>query len=131
MKKVILITGISSGFGKETAKLLADKGHIVYGTVRKESVKEKNINYLIMDLTDQKSIKRAVSNVLEKEGRIDVLINNAGMHTGGAIETSPIETIKLQMDTNFMGMVYMIREVLPAMRSQGGGIIINFSSIWV
>lgn len=129
MKKVILITGISSGFGRETAKLLADKGHIVYGTVRKESGKEKNINYLIMDLTDQKSIQRAVSNVLEKEGRIDVLINNAGMHAGGAIETSPIETIKLQMDTNFMGMVYMIREVLPAMRSQGGGMIINFSSI--
>lgn len=129
MKKVILITGISSGFGKETAKLLAGKGHIVYGTVRKEVVKEKDINYLIMDLTDQKSIQRVVSDVLEKEGRIDVLINNAGMHAGGPIETSPVETIKLQMDTNFMGMVYMTREVLPAMRSQGGGLIINFSSI--
>ena len=129
MKKVILITGISSGFGRETAKLLADKGHIVYGTVRKETVKENNVNYLIMDLTDQQSIKRAVSIVLEKETRIDVLINNAGMHAGGAIETSPAETIKLQMDTNFMGMVYVTREVLPAMRSQGGGMIINFSSI--
>jgi short-subunit dehydrogenase len=129
MKKVILITGISSGFGRETAKLLADKGHIVYGTVRKETVKENNVNYLIMDLTDQQSIKRVVSIVLEKEGRIDVLINNAGMHAGGAIETSPVETIKLQMDTNFMGMVYVTREVLPAMRNQGGGMIINFSSI--
>ncbi len=68
MNKVILITGISSGFGRDTAKLLADKGHTVYGTVRKESAKEKNINYLIMDLTDQQSIQRAVSNILEKEG---------------------------------------------------------------
>ena len=61
--------------------------------------------------------------------RIDVLINNAGMHSGGPIETIPLETIKLQMDTNFLGMVNVIREVLPAMRKQGGGTIINFSSI--
>jgi len=82
-----------------------------------------------MDLTDIFSIKKAVSGILEKEGRIDVLINNAGMHTGGPIETSPIENIKLQMDTNFMGTVNLTREVLPAMRKKGGGSIINFSSI--
>ena len=82
-----------------------------------------------MDLTDTDSIKKAVSTVIEKEGRIDVLINNAGMHTGGPIETSPIENIKLQMDTNFIGMVNITREVLPVMRKQGGGTIINFSSI--
>jgi NAD(P)-dependent dehydrogenase (short-subunit alcohol dehydrogenase family) len=129
MKKIILITGISSGFGKETAKLLADKGFIVYGTVRKDSVPENNINYLRLDLTDYASIKTAVSSVLTKEGRIDVLINNAGMHTGGPIETSPTEHIELQMGTNFLGMVNLIREVLPVMRKQGGGTIINFSSI--
>jgi short-subunit dehydrogenase len=129
MKKVILITGISSGFGKQTALLLAKNGHHVYGTIRKKAVSDTPVNYLKMDLTDINSIKTAVSDVLEKEGRIDVLINNAGMHSGGPIETSPIDTINLQMETNFIGMVHMIREVLPAMRKQGGGTIINFSSI--
>jgi short-subunit dehydrogenase len=129
MKKVILITGISSGFGLQTARLLAEKGHNVYGTVRKNTEQISSVNYLTMDLTDIESIKRAVSVVLEKEGKIDVLINNAGMHTGGSIETTPIENIRLQMDTNFMGSVNITREVLPAMRKQGGGTIINFSSI--
>jgi len=129
MKKVILITGISSGFGKETADLLAAKGHIVYGTVRKNPPYNPSVKYLTMDLTDYVSVNRAVTAVIEKEGRIDVLINNAGMHTGGPIETSPIENIKLQIDTNFMGTVNITREVLPFMRKQGGGTIINFSSI--
>lgn len=129
MKKIILITGISSGFGKQTARLLAAKGHKVYGTIRKKAVSDTPVHYLKMDLTDIESIRSAVSTVLEKEGRIDVLINNAGMHSGGPIETSPIETINLQMETNFIGMVNVIREVLPAMRKQGGGTIINFSSI--
>jgi NAD(P)-dependent dehydrogenase (short-subunit alcohol dehydrogenase family) len=129
MKKIILITGISSGFGKQTARLLAEKGHVVYGTVRKEISAEDKIVYLKMDLMNYDSVRHAVSSVLEREGRIDVLINNAGMHTGGPVETSPIENIKLQVDTNFLGMVNLTREVLPVMRKQGGGTIINFSSI--
>jgi len=129
MVKVILITGISSGFGNQTANLLVKQGHSVYGTVRKDCEINDLINIVKMDLTDIKSIKKAVETVVEKEGRIDVLINNAGMHTGGSIETSRIEDIKLQMDTNFMGMVQLTREVLPIMRNQGGGKIINISSI--
>ena len=129
MKKVILITGISTGFGKETARLLSEDGHIVYGTVRKVTEPTEQVNYLQMDLTDPDSVKKAVSAVLEKEGRIDVLINNAGMHTGGPAETTPVEYIKLQMDTNFMGMVHLTREVLPVMRKQREGRIINVSSI--
>ena len=129
MKKVILITGISSGFGKQTARLLAEKGHTVYGTVRKEAETSSFVHDIKMDLTDPQSITNVVDTVLQKEGRIDVLINNAGMHTGGPIESSPIEHIKLQMDTNFLGMVQLTRAVLPAMRKQGGGLIINFSSI--
>jgi NAD(P)-dependent dehydrogenase (short-subunit alcohol dehydrogenase family) len=129
MKKIILITGISSGFGKETARLLSERGHTVYGTVRKMTISDNTVNYITMDLTDTDSIKAAVSEVFRKEGRIDVLINNAGMHTGGSVETSPIEHIRLQMDTNFMGMVQVTREVLPHMRHQGGGTIINISSI--
>ena len=129
MKKVVLITGVSSGFGKETAKLLAENGHTVYGTVRKDISALDNVNVLKMDLMDPVSIDRAVNAVLEKEGKIDILINNAGMHTGGPVETAPIEHIKFQMDTNVLGMIQLTKAVLPAMRKQGGGLIINFSSI--
>jgi NAD(P)-dependent dehydrogenase (short-subunit alcohol dehydrogenase family) len=129
MKKVILITGISSGFGKQTSELLAAAGHTVYGTVRRDVGISSYVKGLKLDLTNTDSIKEAVKTIQEKEGRIDVLINNAGMHTGGPIETSPIDNIKLQMDTNFLGMANLTREVLPVMRNQGGGTIINFSSI--
>jgi len=129
MKKVILITGISSGFGKVTATLLAAQGHTVYGTVRKKTTTDPAVNVLIMDLSDGDSIISAVDKVVKKEGRIDVLINNAGMHTGGPIETLPLETVKLQMNTNFIGLVQLTQLVLPVMRKQGGGKIINFSSI--
>jgi short-subunit dehydrogenase len=129
MKKIILITGISSGFGKEIAELLAKQGHNVYGTVRRDCEINKEVNVLRMDLTDSNSIKKAVEILIGKEGRIDVLINNAGMHTGGPIETSPSENNRLQIETNFFGTVNLTREVLPHMRKQGGGTIINFSSI--
>ena len=129
MSKVILITGISSGFGKKTAEYLAQKGYKVYGTVRKDIESIPNVRILKMDLTNKESIKEAVDTVLQEEGKIDVLINNAGMHTGGSVETTPIEHAKLQMDTNFIGLVKILRAVLPSMRSNKSGTIINFSSI--
>lgn len=129
MGKVVLITGVSSGFGKHTAQILAQNGHIVYGTIRNDMDDLKDIHCLKMNLVDIQSIKDAVKTVVEKEKRIDVLINNAGMHTGGSIETSPYENAKLQIDTNFSGTVIMIREVLPVMRNQNSGTIINISSI--
>lgn len=129
MRKVVLITGISSGFGKITASLLAEKGHTVYGTIRKSADTDPRIGILQMDLTHTGSITKAVEKVIEKEGRIDVLINNAGMHSGGPVETMPAEILKLQMDTNFTGLVYLTQAVLPIMRKQGNGTIINFGSI--
>jgi short-subunit dehydrogenase len=129
MGKVILITGISTGFGKESSALLAEAGHKVYGTVRKDCQVGEKITVLKMDLMDPLSIEKVVRTVIEKEGRIDVLINNAGMHTGGPIETSPVENIRLQIDTNLLGTVIITKAVLPFMRKQGGGTIINFSSI--
>lgn len=129
MKKVIFITGISSGFGKETAELLSRNGHTVYGTVRKPAEIDPFVHVLQMDLLNPDSIAKAAQTVIHNEGRIDVLINNAGMHTGGPIETLPLEYVKIQMDTNFYGLVHLTREVLPVMRIQGSGTIINFGSI--
>jgi len=129
MGKVILITGISSGFGRETAALLAAKGHTVYGTVRTPLKDFKGVNILTMDLTDHDSIKRTDSEVIEREGRIDDLINNAGMHTGGPAETTPEDCLRLQLETSFIGLVYLTRKALPVMRASGGGTIINISSI--
>jgi NAD(P)-dependent dehydrogenase (short-subunit alcohol dehydrogenase family) len=129
MGKVILITGVSTGFGKEASALLAAAGHTVYGTVRKGGSSGDGVTILKMDLMDHASIKTTVKSIVAKEGRIDVLINNAGMHTGGPLETSPLENIKIQLDTNILGTVVLTREVLPVMRRNGGGTIINFSSI--
>lgn len=129
ISKVILITGVSSGFGRECAGLLAAAGHSVYGTVRRDPDKEGPVNILRMELTDVDSIFSAVEELIRKEGRIDVLINNAGMHSAGPVETIPQEIMRLQIETSFMGMVHLTRSVLPHMREQGGGTIINISSI--
>jgi NAD(P)-dependent dehydrogenase (short-subunit alcohol dehydrogenase family) len=129
MKKVILVTGVSSGFGKYTAELLANEGNIVYGTIRKEIILEPKINPLFMDLTDHSSILAGVEQITNREGRLDVLINNAGMHLGGPIELTPYDDYKRQIDTNLMGVIYLIQCTLPLMRRQGEGTIINISSI--
>ncbi len=129
MGKIIFITGISSGFGRESAALLAKCGHTVYGTARTQCAVHEGVNLLIMDLTDRESVIKSVSSVVEREGRIDVLVNNAGMHTGGPVETAPEDHIRAQIETSFLGMVFLTREVLPVMRAEGGGRIINISSI--
>ena len=117
IKGVVLITGASSGFGQTTANYLANKGYIVYGTSRKV-VADSNINMIKMDVCQPESITAGIKHILEKEGRIDVLINNAGMGIGGSIELATSEEISLQMNTNFMGMANMCKEVLPIFRKQ-------------
>jgi len=129
MSKIVFITGISSGFGKHTALLLAERGHKVYGTSRKEIEHDPRVNVLYLDVTDLTAVENGIKSVVEKEGRIDVLINNAGMHTGGAIEVTPYDDIRKQIDTNLFGAIHTIRAALPSMRKQGGGTIINISSI--
>lgn len=129
MKSVVLITGISSGFGLETAKLLSQEGHTVYGTVRRQVEPLPKVNYLQVDVRDKEAVVAAVTQVVEKEGRIDVLVNNAGMGIGGPLELATEEEIRLQMDTNFMGLVHCVDAVLPHMRKQGRGRIIALSSI--
>ena len=129
MKQVVFITGVSSGFGKRIAVLLASKGYSVYGTSRKEIETDHAVTILKADVTDAASIKIAIEQVVKKEGRIDVLINNAGMGISGAIEEFSLEDVKLQMGTNVMGVVNTVQAVLPIMRRQGNGLIINISSI--
>lgn len=128
MKKVIVITGASSGFGKATAEMLAAKGHKVYGISRRVLEHEK-IVYVSLDVRDRESVERNMREIYEKEGRIDVLINNAGMGIGGSLELATEEEIRIQMETNFMGCVNMCQKVLPYMRKQKCGRIINMSSI--
>ena len=127
--QVILITGASSGFGKITAQMLSAQGHIVYGTSRKLSEDMNEVKMLVVDVTNSLSIRQAVDRILSEQGRIDVLINNAGMGIGGALELATEEEVNIQMNTNFFGVVNMCREVLPVMRKNRKGKIINISSI--
>lgn len=129
MHKVVLITGVSSGFGKHTSGLLARQGYKVYGTIRRQADMENGVQSILMDLTHMNSITECVNHIIRQEGRIDVLINNAGMHTGGALEVIPQDILRLQLETNVMGVVNLVRAVLPHMRRQCGGTIINISSI--
>lgn len=130
MRKVVLITGATSGIGKITAELLVQKNYIVYGTSR--NPKEKNANgvHLIqLDLNDSKSISKGVNQVILKENRIDVLINNAGVGITGPAEETPIEAVRQHFQTNLFGVIELIQFVLPYMRKQNKGQIINITSI--
>ena len=126
---VILITGITSGFGKAMAEKLSREGHSVYGTHRRDCERIEGVHYIQAEVTDEASVKAAVQEVLDAEGRIDVFINNAGMGIGGPLEFSSLEDASRQMDVNWMGMVRFLHHILPVMREQRGGKIICFSSI--
>ena len=126
---VILITGITSGFGKAMAEKLSREGHSVYGTHRRDCERIEGVHYIQAEVTDEASVKAAVQEVLDAEGRIDVFVNNAGMGIGGPLEFSSLEDASRQMDVNWMGMVRFLHHILPVMREQRGGKIICFSSI--
>ena len=127
--QVILITGASSGFGKITAQMLSERGHIVYGTSRKPSEDMNQVKMLVVDVTNFLSVCQAVERILSEQGRIDVLINNAGIGIGGALELATEEEVNIQMNTNFFGVVNMCKAVLPSMRKARKGKIINISSV--
>lgn len=129
MQQVIIITGASSGFGKATAELLAQKGHIVYGLCRRRVPAVGNIKYCQCDVRNREQIAAVVADIVKEQGRVDVLVNNAGMGIGGALELATEEEIDLQMGTNFMGCVNLCQAVLPYMRKARKGKIINLSSI--
>ena len=132
-KLIILVTGASSGIGFETAASLAKMGHKVYGAARRvekmEPLKELGVVPMSLDVTDGASIKACVEGILAAEGRIDVLVNNAGYGYFGAVETVPMEDARRQIEVNVFGLAELSKLVIPSMRSHGFGRIINLSSV--
>lgn len=132
-KKVILLTGASSGIGYQTAEMLARQGHVVYGAARRvekmDALKASGVKPLKLDVTDKASVEEAVRTVISAEQRIDVLINNAGYGSYGAIEDVTLDEARKQFDVNLSGVAMLTKEVLPHMRRQQGGTIINVASI--
>src|SRR3954451_4678617 len=130
-EQVALVTGASSGIGASAAAELVQAGFTVYGTSRKATAGEERdgIVFLPLDVTDDKSVAAAVREVLNRSGRIDILVNNAGFGTAGAAEESSVEQARALFETNLFGVMRMTRAVLPHMREQGNGRVINVSSV--
>ncbi len=130
MNKVVLITGASSGIGKAIGEFLHHKGFMVYGTSRNPDKITNSVFPLItLDVRNSDSIQVAVAKVIAISGRLDILINNAGIGITGPLEEIPMEEIKANFDTNFFGPITVMQAVLPQMREQQSGLIINISSI--
>ena len=131
--QAVLITGCSSGIGRATAERLARGGRRVYATTRNveaiADLESAGCRLLPLDVTDEDSMRGAVEEVERAEGAVGVLINNAGYSQSGAVETVPMEKVRRQFETNVFGLVRMCQLVLPGMRTQGHGKIVNLSSM--
>ena len=131
--KAVLITGCSTGIGRATAEHLARQGHTVYATARRpeaiEDLKASGCRTMALDVTDESSMRAAVQAAEEVEGAVGVLVNNAGYSQSGALETLAIDSIRAQFETNVFGLVRMCQLVLPGMRRQRWGRIVNVSSM--
>ncbi len=132
-KKVILITGASSGMGKESAKLLIQQGHIVYTAARRieqmQDLKQMGAHPIAMDISNDQDIQEVVDTLIQKEGKIDVLWNNAGYGLYGAVEDVPIAEARQQFEVNLFGLAAITSKVIPFMRKAKSGTIINTSSM--
>jgi short-subunit dehydrogenase len=129
-RSVVLVTGANRGIGQSTATLLAEHGYTVLGTARRPSDESADgFELMPLDVTSQESVNSCVSTVLEQAGRIDVLVNNAGVGLIGAEEEASIEEARALFDANLFGVARMVNAVLPAMRARHSGLIINFGSL--
>ena len=130
MSKIVLVTGASSGIGKAIAIFLFEKGDTVYGTSR--TLKNQNdfpFQLIALDVLKVDTIKLAIASIIEKEGRLDVLVNNAGMGITGPVEETPTDEMRNSFNTNFFGAIDVMKAILPQMRKQNSGTIINVTSI--
>lgn len=130
-KPVVLITGASSGIGKTCAEHLHARGYRVYGTSRRAAAtaESEGFRLIAMDVTSEDSVAQAIQLILSREGRLDVVFNNAGDGIAGSVEDTSIEEARQQLDTNFFGVLRVCRTALPVMRKQGAGLILNVSSL--
>ena len=130
---VVLITGASSGIGKICAEHLHTRGYRVYGTSRRAaqapSPPADSFQLIAMDVTSEDSVAQALQSILSREGRLDVVFNNAGDGIAGSVEDTSIEEARQQLDTNFFGVLRVCRAALPILRRQGAGLIVNVSSL--
>jgi NAD(P)-dependent dehydrogenase (short-subunit alcohol dehydrogenase family) len=139
MEKIAIVTGSSSGIGFETALDLAREGYFTYATMRntkkgdtiKEIAKKENLKLetLELDVDKEDSVKNAINKIVKEKGRIDILVNNAGYGLFGCLEDISMEELKAQFETNFFGVVRVSQSVIPVMRKQKSGIIVNVSSV--
>jgi short-subunit dehydrogenase len=130
MKKVILVTGASSGIGLACASALQAAGHTVYGSSRNlDRMKSVSFKPVQLDVTDDASVKAAIDTIIKAEGKIDVLVNNAGNGVTGPAYAMPVESAKQQFEVNFFGVIRVSSAVLPGMIEKGQGFIVNISSL--
>jgi short-subunit dehydrogenase len=132
-KKVIMVTGASSGMGKDFALELVKKGHLVYGLARRvkkmEDIVQAGGKAIAMDITDESQVQHAVDQVMHEQGNVDVLINNAGFAVYGPVEEVPIDQARRQFEVNIFGLASLTQKIIPGMRAQHSGTIINISSM--
>jgi NAD(P)-dependent dehydrogenase (short-subunit alcohol dehydrogenase family) len=131
-QRVVVVTGASSGIGKACAEHLARRGYRVFGAQRRTTPTPADaaaVEMIAMDVTDDASVPRAIAAVHARVGRIDAVINNAGNALMGAVEDTSVEEARAQLETNFFGVLRVCRALLPIMRAQGGGHIVNISSL--
>src|SRR6266496_1233772 len=131
--QAVLVTGCSSGIGRATALHLAQRGHTVYASARRPDsiadLEQQGCRLLALDVTDEASMQEAVRAVEAEHGAVGALVNNAGYSQSGAVESVPLDVVRRQFETNVFGLVRMCQLVLPAMRAQGAGRIVNVSSM--
>jgi NAD(P)-dependent dehydrogenase (short-subunit alcohol dehydrogenase family) len=129
--KVVVVTGVSSGIGRVTALMFAQQGFRVFGTVRdvERALLLPGVELIAMDIQQELSVQHGIQSVIDQAGRIDVLVNNAGTTLVGSIEETSMDEAKALFDTNLFGMLRTIQAVLPQMRAQGHGRIVNVSSV--
>ena len=126
---IAIVTGASGGIGRETAKLLSENGYRVYDLSRSGGTDSENLRHLVCDVTDEAQVQQAFETVFDREGRLDLLVNNAGFGISGAVEDTTLESAKKQFDVNFFGCFLCSKAAIPYLRQTGGGKIINISSM--